>query len=1010
MAFSYENLAHQSEAVECVLGVFKDCVVQEISEAKNPLLRLDSSILRANLNAVQEAQNIDKKHQNLQSNIFDISMETGTGKTYTYTKMCLELAKNYALHKFIIIVPSIAIKANTVNFLNSKSAIEHFRNEYDLEIIASEIKQKSKSGGGKKKSIISNELNAFIENDNKKEVKFLIINSQMLGDNSWLNEELERSLLDEYDNAFEALGAINPVIIIDEPHKFDKSNKAWNKIVGESKSAKDAKNAKNSKKDSTKAKDSKNTQDSSNEKNEKNRAINPQLIFRYGATFKDFDNLVYKLDTIKSMNDNLIKGITVHITEASGNEKLEFIEFIGIDGENAKFIKKVQGQKEPLQSLNLGVGQNFGVFDSNLAFLNIENINFRKQEIDLSSGETMCKNEKIPINNYLPQAQSQMLESALKKHFELESSLLNANSKIKPLSLFFIEDIESYRNEDENKAYLKQEFERIAENLMKENLKTASGFYKEYLQKSLEKIEGISGGYFSKDNSNKNEAIENEVNEILNDKERLLSLENTRRFIFSKWTLKEGWDNPNIFVICKLRSSGSEISKIQEVGRGLRLPVNEYGNRLTHDENNEEFRLNYFVNDSERDFASKLVGEINESCGVVFSEEATKLSEAMIEKLCEAKGLPLNELNKAKLKIELVELGIIDEDLNFLDKAKLKEKYPNAFNEKGLIEGKITTSDKKPKRATIRSDKYKALKALWEKLNQKVILEYKIANEGEFYALLKEFLREFKQKAVESKIKQRELRVNAQDSKANVSEVLSVSSSDLQYSALSQKAFISKASEALLANPSTLKRAILELEFSENLFNARNVSVMRDEFNNFLCERALSGLKVGFVEISSFTHPTAFTSENGEAKKSIESAKLGTKKESGEAQEAYLFDEIFYDSEIEKENILENIENIEVFCKIPKNTINIPIAGNKRYTPDFAYILKHKNDKKQICCIIESKGKDSKDLSGDERSKIEFAKEIFNKSEIFQNSEIDITFSAQFDGEKITSVLEKYLH
>lgn len=999
MAFSYENLAHQSEAVECVLGVFKDCVVQEISEAKNPLLRLDSNTLKANLNAVQEKQNIDKKHQNLQSNIFDISMETGTGKTYTYTKMCLELAKNYALHKFIIIVPSIAIKANTVNFLNSKSAIEHFRNKYDLEIIASEIKQKSKSG--KKKSIISNELNAFIENDNKKEVKFLIINSQMLGDNSWLNEELERSLLDEYDNAFEALSAINPVIIIDEPHKFDKSNKAWSKIVGESK---DLKNAKNSKKDSKKAKNSKNTQDSSEQKN---LAINPQLIFRYGATFKDFDNLVYKLDTIKSMNDNLIKGITVHITEASGNEKLEFIEFVGIDSENAKFIKKVQGQKEPLQSLNLGVGQNFGVFDSNLAFLNIENINFRKQEIDLSSGETMHKNEKIPINNYLPQAQSQMLESALKKHFELESSLLNANSKIKPLSLFFIEDIESYRNEDENKAYLKQEFERIAQNLMRENLKTASGFYKEYLQKSLENIEGISGGYFSKDNSNKNEAIENEVNEILNDKERLLSLENTRRFIFSKWTLKEGWDNPNIFVICKLRSSGSEISKIQEVGRGLRLPVNEYGNRLTHDENNEEFRLNYFVNDSERDFASRLVGEINAECGIADennTKEWSDLDKKTIEKICKLSGL-----DEYDLQGELIKEAIIDKKLKFLENGfnNLKAKYPSVFDSNALKEGKITTSDKKPKRATIRSDKYKALKALWEKLNQKVILEYKVANEGEFYALLKAFLREFKQNAVESKIKQRELRVKAQDSKANVSEVLSVSSSDLEYSALSQKAFISKASEALLANPSTLKRAILELEFSENLFNARNIRVMREEFNDFLCERALSGLKVGFVEISSFTHPTAFTSENGEAKKSIESANLGTERESGEAQEAYLFDEIFYDSEIEKENILENIENIEVFCKIPKNTINIPIAGNKHYTPDFAYILKLKNsDKKQICCIIESKGKDSKDLGKTEQTKIEFAKEIFNKSEIFKDSEIDIKFNAQFDGEKITSVLE----
>jgi type III restriction enzyme len=157
-------------------------------------------------------------------------------------------------------------------------------------------------------------------------------------------------------------------------------------------------------------------------------------------------------------------------------------------------------------------------------------------------------------------------------------------------------------------------------------------YYKAFLEKSLTDISAIHGGYFSKDNSEKDEVIEKEINEILHDKQEMLSLENPRRFIFSKWTLREGWDNPNVFQICKLRSSGSEISKLQEVGRGLRLPVNEYGNRVK----DEQFYLNYFVDFTESDFVDSLVNEINSKSGAISMEQTPdKLSAEMIKKICE---------------------------------------------------------------------------------------------------------------------------------------------------------------------------------------------------------------------------------------------------------------------------------------------------------------------------------------------------------------------------------------
>lgn len=137
--------------------------------------------------------------------------------------------------------------------------------------------------------------------------------------------------------------------------------------------------------------------------------------------------------------------------------------------------------------------------------------------------------------------------------------------------------------------------------------------YREYLEASLNHIDECHGGYFAQDNSSSDEDIANEVNDILNGKKHLLAFRDKdgkyilRRFLFSKWTLKEGWDNPNVFTIVKLRSSGSETSKLQEVGRGLRLPVDECGNRIS----NQEFMLNYIVDFTEADFANKLVEQIN---------------------------------------------------------------------------------------------------------------------------------------------------------------------------------------------------------------------------------------------------------------------------------------------------------------------------------------------------------------------------------------------------------------
>lgn len=988
MGFTYErDLSHQVKAIQSVLSALDNANInQSLNKAYNPLLKLSDKDLRANLNALQKVQNIEEAI-NPQSRIFDISMETGTGKTYTYTKMALELCREFGLRKFIIIVPTLAIKANALNFLRAKATREHFESEYGLGIITNAIEAK-KSNSKSTKKLMPSGLRDFIENDNPKEVHFLIINSAMLTAPS-MNENYDSGLLDEFSNPYDALNAINAVCIIDEPHKFKESNKAWAKIL-----------------------------------NAKEKAINPQMIFRYGATFVEwakgqkYYNLIYQLNAISAFNENLVKGVEITICEAQGNEKQKWAEFVGIENNQAKFILKEQGKNEEIKQVALSAGESLGVIDENLAHLCVE-IKAKKSNVitkfklnSQDDSEEIKKGDKIPLNAYLPQMQTQMLKEALQRHFELEKRLMQSQTKIKPLTLFFIEDIASYRNSDNTKEILRIEFENIAKSIMIENLKEAHGFYKEYLEKSLRDLRGISGGYFSKDTSNKEEDIANEVSEILHDKEKLLSVENIRRFIFSKWTLREGWDNPNVFVICKLRSSANEISKLQEVGRGLRLPVNEYMSRVGNDSPLGTHYLHYIVNDSERDFAQNLINDINTQSGVVFSENATKLDETMIEKLCEISGL-----SKLKLQMELVQNGVIDENLAFLENgmSKLKELYPNAFDKIVLQKDKVRKSTHSKAKAHIRKDKYEQLKALWEAINQKVILEYKIKSEVEFKKLLEQFLREFMQRAVSSSIKATTKRLDTNEQGASLQEILEDSRvGEIHYQAMSESEFLQEGANALLVNIKTLRVVLESVGFDKKLYNARNIATLKNEFNRFLFENALSDFEVGFVKIASSTHPTSFTDTNGNALEYVESNNLGIERGNDEDNRQipknYLFRELFYDSQIERENILQDIDKVEVFTKIPKNALKIPVAGGKSYTPDFAYILKS-GDKGQIYCVIESKGKDERDLNNEEQSKIASAEKFLEQSEIFQSKifEAKIFFKRQFEEDTIKAILQECL-
>ncbi len=269
-----------------------------------------------------------------------------------------------------------------------------------------------------------------------------------------------------------------------------------------------------------------------------------------------------------------------------------------------------------------------------------------------------------------------MLKQAIKNHFDQEKINFLRKRKIKTLSLFFIDSIFSYRGEN-NDGDLKIMFESLLKEELKERIRKikeniSNDLEKEYLdflECSLKDVSATNGGYFSNDNSTSDEDIQNEIDLILRDKETLLSFKNktgnwnTMRFIFSKWTLREGWDNPNVFQIAKLRSSGSENNKLQEVGRGLRLPVDEYGNRIS----DEEQYLTYLIDFSEKEFAKQLIAEVNSDTKQVFNIGT------LLEKVAIQKGT-----TSKKLFIELLSKDYVDEDKNIIkeNSTAFYEEYP----------------------------------------------------------------------------------------------------------------------------------------------------------------------------------------------------------------------------------------------------------------------------------------------------------------------------------------------
>lgn len=957
--FNFErDLPHQTAAVEAVICAF-DAIGYSAptSHVENPVMGLAAGVsqVKKNLLALQEDGGLKEPlHlENQQDLIFDVAMETGTGKTYAYTKTIFELNKRFGLFKFIIAVPRVAIKAGTVSFLSSEAAREHFKLDFDKQIKVYEVQSQKKIKG--KKEWMPQAITEFCRADsrtNTNTIHVLVINSGMINSPT-LAKKFDVTLFDKFSVAFDAIAHTRPVLVIDEPHLLKTDNKTFANI----------------------------------------RNFKPQFTLRYGATFDGkFENLVYQLNAVDAFNQDLVKGIVAHV-ETFDEGSNTTLKLMGLDAE-ASFELNENGLRKTFK-----LAKKECLARVHPAMSNLDVSEFNKSKLVLSNGLELHKGDVINPFSYAETLQNKMIQQAIVRHFEIEKELLTQSPRIKPLSLFFIDNIASYRDKDgAMRTYFEQSIKVHLEGLIAAE---TDAFYKQHLTDALKDIAAVHGGYFSVDNSDKDEAIEQEMVEILHDKETLLSLANPRRFIFSKWTLREGWDNPNIFQICKLRSSGSETSKLQEVGRGLRLPVNEYMSR----DKSKSHDLHYYVDFTEQDFIAQLTQEINDKSGAKFN--SAKLDDVLINALL--KVYPEFEMDDEKLLETLGDADIIKRNNDFKEGGfdKLKAAYPKAFGS-GLKAGKVKMGGKAKHTASIRLGKYDELKTLWEAINQKVVLEYKLDKDHDFKQLFKNYLIEHSSQFIKTGSMSQQQRLVVEQNKASYHVEHSVKTEIMPFKMMGYQTFLTALSKKTALGISMLHEVFAELLTSKQLdinpyMSLVAIREIEKGFNEYLMAHVFGKFTVSYRHTSNSVHPTRLTNASGQVLESIDSAGVGTFASTDSPPDNYLFNEIFYDSELELSNITSSIQEVIVYSKIPKSSIRIPLVGGYTYSPDFAYVVKSADGKSALNLVVESKGTTELGLGGDEAQRIKHAEAFFNQ----MNDKITVRFKKQLQNRSMVDILKE---
>ncbi|WP_441746192.1 restriction endonuclease [Helicobacter pylori] len=967
MKIKFKRLDYQEKCLNQILGVFKGIDLREpendAQKISNPVFEIGAikDLLLENIQNLQSEQKITQKSVGIDKSLnCDILMETGTGKTFCFLECVYALHQNYHLSKFIVLVPSNAIKLGVLKSIEITR--EFFKSEYSTHLESYE------------------DIRSFILASNHKCCVLVMTFSAFNSEKNTINKSCieNTNLFNGAKSYMQALASISPVVIMDEPHRFlgDKTKKYLEQL-------------------------------------------NALVTLRFGATFKDdYKNLIYALDSKKAFDCALVKSISVASVGESNEYFLELKGVVKIQNDYEAAISYTNLENKT-QSVKVKKHDNLGTLTQISALEDYIVEKITKTEIRFLNGFNLLLDQKEPFSHLLEGEQEVMLKEAIKSHFEREEGLFKKG--IKALCMVFISGVNSYLSENEKPAKLALLFEKLYQQKLEEVLKKPlDENYRAYLERTKDAIYKVHGGYFAKSKKESDEA--QVIALILKEKEKLLSFESDLRFIFSQWALQEGWDNPNVMTICKLAPSHSNITKLQQIGRGLRLAVNDKGERITKEHADFDFinELVVIVPQVDGDFVGAIQQEISEHSLIKQTFSAEELEKSGVVKkgyygvlLETLEGLGFGEkTDDENFKLTLNQNEFLEKepelerlkDKKYLDFEKLKDFLKDRLSGNSRVRNK---NERKSEKIKINKENFKKFEILWESLNHQARIAYAIDSESLIDEIVKKIDSSFNVKSkIVSVTTHKKVETMGNNAKTEIFEQKSACVWSLHefISALSNKVKLSFKSVAkVLGNIDENKFDLIKKNEQESLRRLEELFLeiiyqnIKDKISYQMRETTIKDRK-----------NDAFYDEKGEIREFLDGS-LGVDKyeiKNLSTQEKCLYENFMQvDSEIEKDTIEEsNDTKIIVFGKLPR--VKIPIGLNQTYSPDFGYVVEN-NDKK-VLLVVETKGVENEsELREEEKRKISTAKKFF---EALKKQGVNIEYKTKIKKDQLSALINEVLN
>ncbi|MBW3762728.1 DEAD/DEAH box helicase family protein [Aeromonas veronii] len=993
MKLKFKHQPYQAHAVQVVVDIFKGQLQASAAAMsyridpgrakkgtedlfavgggfKNADLTLSDTALLDNIHQVQRAQNLPLSDALVKTKVaklnLDIEMETGTGKTYCYIKTMFELNKQYGWSKFIIVVPSIAIREGVAKSLAITA--DHFLESYHKK--ARFFIYNSKE---------PHHLESFSSDAG---INVMVINVQAFNATGKDNRRIYE-VLDDFQSRrpIDVISANRPILILDEPQKME-GGKTLDSLVN----------------------------------------FNPLMVLRYSATHKTNHNKIHRLDALDAYNQKLVKKIAVRgisVKGLAGTHAYLYLQAIEISNKKppvavVEFEQKLAGGNIKRVTRKLGKGDNLFDLSNQLEQYRdrfvVSDINANSDTLSFTNGVEMEVGDAMGDVDERTLRRIQIRE-AIKAHFDKEMVLFSQGVKV--LTLFFIDEVAKYR--DYSASDEKGEYARIFEEeyaLYLKDLLRYETTYTQYL-KGIP-AEKTHNGYFSIDKKTKRDVDSKVVARgenagqsddvdaydlILKDKERLLSLAEPVRFIFSHSALREGWDNPNVFVICALKHSDNTISRRQEVGRGLRLAVNQNGDRMDHPATVHDINvLTVVASESYKDFVAALQRDISESLSARprIADKAFFTGKMVTTP---TGSVAVTEDQASDIEFYLIQNGYVDKKRNVTEKyhqAKKDHALADLPEELALLGEQVFKlvdsvfsesqlpdigDDRRPKQNPLNANFEKQeFKALWDRINRKAAYSVEFDSDE----LVQKTIAVLNSKGSDG-LKITPLQYTIQQGE----QIGSVTYDGLQEG----NAFKLKSTETLVNHTSihsAVKYDLIGKLAEGTQLTRRTVAQMlkgldADVFaqfktnpESFIAEaiRLINEQKATVIIEHLAYDPTEDKFEldiftTGQSKQDFSKA--------GEKLKRHIYDYVVTDSNIEREFVkeLDASNDVVVYAKLPRGFLIPTPVGD--YNPDWAISFKE-GAVKHIYFVAETKGSiSSMDLREIEKTKIKCARKFFNE-------------------------------